>query len=233
MEPFFTHGAKKRYVGRVQWPTQELLVRGYETRRTDAFDYQSETLMRIFEIVLAGDPDEAVKQARVMVEDVLAGKVPIIKLVISRTVKDVDGTGGAYANPDHMANVQAAKKLIKLGYTFIPGMKVSWIVTNGKKTPQEVEPYVDGRPITAKPDWDYYARRVATSLSRVTETFGWQERDLLSGQRQVDLFSNFGGGDGDKKDGGGGNGAGPAKPSGGKKKGKEEKKGPVTLTDFM
>jgi DNA polymerase I len=227
MEPFFTHGAKKRYVGRVQWPTQELLVRGYETRRTDAFDYQSETLMRIFEMVLDGDPEEAVKHARQMVDDVLAGKVPIEKLVISRTVKEVGENAGAYANPDRMANVQAATKLIKLGYTFIPGMKVSWIVTNGKRTPQEVEPYIDGRPFTGKPDWDYYARRVATSLSRVTETFGWQEKELLSGLRQGSLFDDFGGSQ-EKKDNGGG-----APKAGPKKKAKEEKKGPVTLTDFM
>lgn len=228
MEPFFTHGAKKRYVGRVQWPTQETLVRGYETRRTDAFDYQSESLSKIFEMVLDGDPDEAVKLARKLVGDVLEGKVPIEKLVISRTVKDVN-ENGAYANPDHMANVQAAKKLVMLGYNFVPGMKVSWVVTNAKKSPQEIEPYVDGRPFNAKPDWDYYARRVATSLARVTETFGWQERDLISGQRQVSLFDGFGGGDGGKgSDGGGGKAGGTDK-----KKGKEEKKGPVTLTDFM
>lgn len=227
MEPFFTHGAKKRYVGRVQWPTQELLVRGYETRRTDSFDYQSETLMKIFEMVLDGDPEEAVKQARQMVDDVLAGKVPIAKLVISRTVKDVGENAGAYANPERMANVQAAAKLIKLGYNFIPGMKVSWIVINGKRTPQEVEPFIDGRPFTAKPDWDYYARRVATSLSRVTETFGWQEKDLLTGLRQGSLFDDFGGTQ-EKKDNGG-----SAPKAGPKKKAKEEKKGPVTLTDFM
>jgi DNA polymerase elongation subunit (family B) len=225
MEPFFTHGAKKRYVGRVQWPTQETLVRGYETRRTDAFDYVSESLSKIFEMVLDGDPDEAVKMARKMVGDVLEGKVPVEKLVISRTVKDVD-ENGAYANPDNMANVQAAKKLVQLGFNFVPGMKVSWIVTNGKRSPQEVEPFVDGRAFTGKPDWDYYARRVATSLARVTETFGWQERDLISGQRQVSL-EGFGGGGGKKDDGRGpGNG-------GSKKKAKDEKKGPVTLTDFM
>jgi len=228
MEPFFTHGAKKRYIGRVQWPTQELLVRGYETRRSDAFDYQSETLMKIFEMVLDGDPEEAVKQARKMVDEVLAGRVPIEKLVISRTVKDVgENGGGAYANPDRMANVQAATKLIKLGYNFIPGMKVSWIVINGKRTPQEVEPYIDGRPFTSKPDWDYYARRVATSLSRVTETFGWQEKELLTGLRQGSLFDDFGGSQ-EKKDNGG-----SAPKGGSKKKAKEDKKGPVTLTDFM
>ena len=30
---FFSHGAKKRYVGRVVWPEEDLLIRGYEVRR--------------------------------------------------------------------------------------------------------------------------------------------------------------------------------------------------------
>ena len=31
-EAFFSHGVKKRYVGRTAWPREELIVRGYETR---------------------------------------------------------------------------------------------------------------------------------------------------------------------------------------------------------
>ena len=27
---FFSHGAKKRYIGQVVWPSHEMLVRGYE-----------------------------------------------------------------------------------------------------------------------------------------------------------------------------------------------------------
>src|SRR2546428_650967 len=39
----FSHGRKKRYAGKVAWPTDgEIVVRGYEIRRTDAFDLQSE-----------------------------------------------------------------------------------------------------------------------------------------------------------------------------------------------
>ena len=33
---FFSHGAKKRYIGQVVWPSNEMLVRGYETQRTDS-----------------------------------------------------------------------------------------------------------------------------------------------------------------------------------------------------
>lgn len=224
MNPFFTHGAKKRYVGRVVWPTEETLVRGYEIRRTDAFDYQSNSLSKVFDEVLDGDQEEAVKLARGLVEEVSNGKVPVERLVISRTVKDITGRS-AYKNPDRMANVQAAKKLVDMGYEFIPGMKVSWIVTDGKRTPQEVEPYIDGREFDKTPDWQYYARRVASSLARVTEVFGWGEKDLLSGLRQVSLFGSF---DGSGGKGGGKGGAGRAK-----KKKKVENKENLNLEDFI
>ena len=58
------------------------------------------------------------------------------------------------------------------GETFIPGMKVSWIVTNSRKSPQEVEPYIDGSVFEFKPDWEYYARRVEETLDRVLEGIG-------------------------------------------------------------
>jgi DNA polymerase I len=220
MEPFFTHGVKKRYVGRVVWPTEETLVRGYEIRRTDAFDFQSESLEKIFHEILDGDVDDAVKLAKDLVQQVQLGKVPKEKLVISRTAK---GTGehGVYKNPDTMANVQTARKLIEMGYDFVPGMKVSWIVVDSRRTPQQVEPYIDGRKFEHEPDWDYYARRVAASLARVTDVFGWSEGALLSGTKQTSLFG-FGTRGGKK---------GPGR--GGKRKRKGDGKPPGSLDGFM
>ncbi|HTT45414.1 MAG TPA: DNA polymerase II, partial [Thermoplasmata archaeon] len=71
----------------------------------------------------------------------------------------------------------------------IPGMRVSWIVTDSRKSPQEVEPWVDGRPFTKQPDWDYYADRVAQTLARVTEVFDWDAASLLRGSHQQRLAS--------------------------------------------
>ena len=39
LQPFFSHGAKKRYVGKQVWPKESMLIRGYETRRTDSFPW--------------------------------------------------------------------------------------------------------------------------------------------------------------------------------------------------
>jgi DNA polymerase I len=173
------------------WPDQELLIRGYETRRSDAFDLQSSVLMSVFEKILEERTEEAVKIARENVQLAMDCKVPIESLVISRTCKSFN----SYKDPDSQANVQAARKLMAMGYDFVPGMKVSWIVTDSKKTPQEVEPYVSGRKFEAKPDCRYYAERIAQTAARATEVFGWGEKDLLTGSQQVTLFDNsFAGG---------------------------------------
>lgn len=186
LEPLFSHGKKKRYVGRSVWPDQELLIRGYEVRRTDSFNLQSQVLMAVFERILDGQPEEGVKVAREMVSRVMDCDVPVEDLVISRTCKPFS----SYKDPDSMANVQTARKLMALGYEFVPGMKVSWIVTDSKRTPQEVEPYVSGRPFEHQPDCKYYAERLAQTTARATEVFGWGEKDLMTGSQQVTLFDS-------------------------------------------
>jgi DNA polymerase I len=189
LEPFFTHGVKKRYVGRVLWPEETTLVRGYETRRTDAFDYQTESLEAVFERILEGDIDGAIDTSKEFVERVRRGDVDTSALVISRTVKD----DSSYANPEGLVHVQAARKYREAGEEFIPGMKVSYVVVEFPgKGRQEVEPWFTGRPFEHKVDYEYYARRVAASLARVTEVFDWDEAALLRGTRvtQKDLFSS-------------------------------------------
>ena len=186
LEPLFSHGRKKRYVGKILWPKKEdeLLVRGYEIRRSDSFDLQSNLLMELFNCILEEKNDEALALVRKTVQDTLAGKVPVSELVISKGCKGLD----AYENPERMANVQAAKKLIEMGYDFIPGMKVSWIVTDSASTPQKVEPYISGVEFTAKPDYKYYAERISQTASRITEVFGWDEKDIMMGSQQATLF---------------------------------------------
>ncbi len=184
MEPLFSHGKKKRYVGRLVWPEEGLIVRGYEIRRTDSFDYQSQSLSAVFEEILKGNTEGAVKLSRKLVNDVLNGSVPKEKLVISRSCRPFS----EYKDGATQVPVQTAKKLIEMGEEFIPGMKVSWIVVNSRKSPQQVEPYIAGREFTFTPDYAYYAMRVAQTLSRVTEVFGMDEDSLLSGSKQSTLF---------------------------------------------
>ncbi|MEM4293683.1 MAG: DNA polymerase domain-containing protein [Thermoplasmata archaeon] len=188
LEPFFSHGKKKRYVGKAVWPKEEIVVRGYETRRTDAFDWQSEALMEVFETVLNSKDEEELKKnviakAKMLVEMTLHGEVPVEKLVISRSVRDFE----SYKDASRLAHVEVAKQLMASGYEFIPGMKVSWVVVDAKKTPQKVLPYIEGKEFNGKPDYEYYARRVAMTLARVLEVFGYDEESLFTGRRQASL----------------------------------------------
>ena len=170
MDPLFSHGAKKRYAGKIVYPESqkgEVLVRGYEVRRTDSFDLQSESLSKVFDLVLNRDLEGAIAYRNEIIRKIREGDTSTINiddLVISRSVRDFRSY-----KEQSLANIRVAKKLIEMGETFIPGMKVSWIVTDSKKSPQEVEPYMDGVPFKGTPDWEYYARRVDETLKRVLE----------------------------------------------------------------
>ncbi|MGI0150204.1 MAG: DNA polymerase domain-containing protein, partial [Thermoplasmata archaeon] len=210
-ETLFSHGRKKRYAGKVAWPEEmqgQMIVRGYEIRRTDAFDLQSEAQRRVFEKILDRDLDGSIALAKQIVAEVRTGspgledpgRDPIEALVISRTVKEEN----RYVNPNSMSNVIAARKLEVMGEEFVPGMKVSWIVTDSKKSPMEVEPYVSGRPFEQAPDWEYYARRVAQTLAYITEAYGWDEKALFTGTQpaqQKSLFSEDFNGEGAPSEG--------------------------------
>ena len=179
---FFSHGVKKRYVGRTVWPKEDLVVRGYETRRSDAFDFQSEALMEVFDLVLRGDTEAAIRRARELVAAVRNREVPAERLVIARSVREESEYNEATRNS--LPFLRVFKQLRAEGYDVIPGMRVAWVVTDSRKSPQEVEPWVEGRPFTKQPDWEYYADRVAQTLARVTEVFDWDASALLGGSRQ-------------------------------------------------
>jgi DNA polymerase I len=186
MEPFFSHGMKKRYVGKMVWPRQELVVRGYEMRRTDSFDLQSEVLSKVFEKVLEGDNAGAVTYTRNMIDDLMKGRIDPARLVISRSVKEES----QYKASENMINVRVFKKLKELGYEVVPGMKVSWIVVDSRAHPQKFEPWIEGRPFTGKPDYRYYATRLSATIARVTDSFGWDEKSLVSGVQQSSFLND-------------------------------------------
>ena len=182
-ESLFSHGAKKRYVGRSVWPKAELVIRGYETRRTDAFDYQSDALLEVFDLVLAGDTDGALRRARELVTECRLGHVPDEKLVIARSVRPEEQYNES--TRDALPFLRIFRQLKEEGYDVIPGMKVAWVVTDARKKPQEVEPWIEGRTLTKRPDYAYYADRVAQTLARVTEVFDWDAAALMKGSHQM------------------------------------------------
>jgi len=196
LSAFFSHGAKKRYVGRVVWPREEMLIRGYEVRRTDSFALLTSTMTEMFEMILSGEEWAAVEMTKAVIDDVKGRKVDAADLVISRSCKGTLRRNGTvdfskiYDNPDGLPYVRAAKERIRRGLPFTPGMKVGYIVIDAKSSPMTVEPWLVDEIGEDPPkyDPDYYARRLAKSLGRITEAFGWSEAELMSGSRQQSIF---------------------------------------------
>ncbi len=198
LSAFFSHGAKKRYVGRIVWPNEDMVIRGYETRRTDSFNLLTEAMLKIFEMILDGREDDAVGYAVKLIRMVKKREVDVQELVISRSCKGkvaIDGSpnfDGFYENPNGLPFCNAAVKRWKNhGLRFSPGMKVSWVVSNAKKRPMVVEPWIFEETGTKVENYDheFYAGRLATALGRITEAFGWSSEELLSGTKQTSLWS--------------------------------------------
>jgi DNA polymerase I len=173
-----------------------MLIRGYEVRRTDSFALLTRTMTEMFEMILDGEEWAAVEMTKSVIDDVKARRVDAADLVISRSCKGTlrrDGTvdfSKVYDNPNGLPYVRAAKKRIERDLPFTPGMKVGYVVTSAKNSPMDVEPWLVDEIGEDPPryDPDYYARRLATALGRITEAFGWGRTELMSGSRQQTLF---------------------------------------------
>jgi DNA polymerase elongation subunit (family B) len=90
-----------------------------------------------------------------------------------------------------MAQVRVAQQRIKSGLGFTSGMKVSYVVVNANHRPMNVVPWYEAEEGGGISDYDgrFYAERLATAVGRITEVFGWNAKDLYTGNRQTSLFS--------------------------------------------
>ncbi|MDP6233020.1 MAG: DNA polymerase domain-containing protein [Candidatus Poseidoniaceae archaeon] len=194
---FFSHGAKKRYVGQVVWPNEDMLIRGYETQRTDSFAFLVESMHTVMGHALADEGDDLVAYALEQVAALKERRIEANRLILAKSCKGKvrrDGTvdfASAYANPDSMAQVRAAKQRIALGLPFTSGMKVSFVVTDASRRPMQVAAWLEEQDEGGVDGYDgrFYAERLAAALGRITEAFGWTAQDLIRGSRQTSLFS--------------------------------------------
>jgi|TARA_Y100000310_G_scaffold69994_1_gene65521 DNA polymerase I len=184
LKTFFTHGAKKRYAALVEWPKEEFYVKGYELRRGDSFVLQRDAMRGALDRILENEPDKAFKYVSRIVKMIKEGETDKGDLVITKNVRSPKD----YVNPDSMPGVQAALKLKARGFPWVPGTKISWIVTSAKKSPMEVEPYIDNIEFTAREDREYYAGRIVHTLSDIAAVFDWDDIGLSSGTKQERLF---------------------------------------------
>jgi DNA polymerase I len=193
---FFNHGRKKRYAGRVVWPEEYIYVRGYEMRRGDSFPFQRDVLEHLLYTILEGAPERACLDTRASLRSLHNGEVAPEHLVTIKGCRsDAD-----YAHPERMAQVRARNKLVAMGYPWVSGQKVAYIVTNGKSSPQEVVPYIVGGDVT--PDYDYYTERLLNSVAGkknekehdpagIVQCFNWDRESMIQEHRPTTIEEWF------------------------------------------
>jgi len=152
-------------------------------------------------MILDGNETGAVDMTKSVIDRVRARDVETSQLVISRSCKGKwnskkeEWDFSVYKNEDGLPYVRAAKQRIEAGLQFTPGMKVGYIISEpeeGQKKQKKLAvkawlvDEIGGDP--PEYDTEYYAGRLAKSLGRVTEAFGWDEKNLLKGNRQSNLF---------------------------------------------
>ena len=156
-------------------------------------------MTEMFELILSNEESSAVELSKSVIDDIRNRRVEASDLVISRSCKGnlrKDGTVDfqkVYKNPDSLPYVRAAKQRIAAGLGFTPGMKVGWIVTNGKTSPMTVQAWMVDELEVEPPEYDpeFYAKRLATALGRVTEAFGWNNKKLLEHDPKQQTLEGF------------------------------------------
>ncbi len=186
---FFTE-AKKRYVGLLEDGRIDIV--GFEAVRGDWAEIAKEVQEKITEILLKERSiEKAVDYVRKVVADLKAGKIPLEKLVIWKTLSK---------RPEEYTvdapHVVAARKLIRAGIKVSVNDKIGYvIVKGGGKVSSRAEPYIfvkDAKLI----DPEYYIdHQIIPAAMRILRYFGVTETQLkktatTAGQRS--LFEFFG-----------------------------------------
>jgi DNA polymerase I len=182
---FFTE-AKKRYCGLLE--DGRIDVVGLEAVRGDWAEIAKEVQEKVIEMILKeGDAAKAVNYVRSVIQDLKAGKVPLEKLIIWKTV------GKSFEDYEvEAAHVAAAKKLMEAGYKVLKGSKIGFVVVKGSgKLADKALPYVLLKD-PSEIDADYYIRKqVVPAAMRILEYFGVRENQLLE-TPQSTLLDFFG-----------------------------------------
>lgn len=189
---WFNHGKKKYYIGKSAI-TGKRKVRGYALRRRDSFQLQKDILQDVlFSIVDNKEMDKVFNDVKAKLLFLRAGEIDPKELVITKSVKEFKH----YKDPDSLVQVRVAKKLLEIGYPWMPGQRVSYIITDGS-SPLTAEPVIPGRPLPS-PDLKYYEERIITMLGgtsskkpNILAVFGWDKKAIRTGlkQRRLDAYS--------------------------------------------
>ena len=183
---FFTE-AKKRYCGLL--PDGRIDIVGLEAVRGDWAEIAKEVQEKVIEIVLKeGSPQKAAEYVSKVIEELRAGKIPVSKLIIWKTVtKDIR------EYEVEAAHVTAAKRLLEAGFQLEIGDKVGYVILKGGgKLAERAWPYQLVKD-PSQIDYEYYVRKqVIPAALRILGYFGISENQLLTSGKQTTLFDFMG-----------------------------------------
>ncbi|ADI32668.1 DNA-directed DNA polymerase [Staphylothermus hellenicus] len=187
---FFTE-AKKRYAGLLEDGRIDIV--GFEAVRGDWADIAKEVQEKVTEILLKENSvDKAIEYVRKVIADLKAGKIPLDKLIIWKTLSKRIEEYSVDA-----PHVVAAKKLVKAGIKISVNDKIGYVILKGGgKISSRAEPYIfvkDPKLI----DTEYYIdHQIVPAALRILNYFGVTETQLkraAASAGQKSLFDFFGG----------------------------------------
>jgi DNA polymerase I len=195
---------KKRYaawcfeIANGGW-NEKIETKGIETVRRDWCDLTSETIEKVLEIILKeNDIKKAVKYFKCVVNEIIEGKIPIDKLVITKTMtKKAEGYDGI------QPHAELVKKLKKRSPAEAPGIgdRIGYVIIKGldilsKRAEDPTYVLEKGLEIDSR---YYVENQLLPPLERIFDALGVSKTELLGKGKQIDLLGAINGCETEKK----------------------------------
>ncbi|NIO22469.1 MAG: DNA polymerase elongation subunit [Candidatus Aenigmarchaeota archaeon] len=166
-------------------------TKGIETVRRDWCDLTSETIEKVLEIILKkNDIKEAVHYFKGVADSMIEGKIPIQKLVVTKTMtKRAEGYAGI------QPHAELVKKIKKRSPAECPGVgdRIGYVIVKGAEllSKRAEDPlYVIEKKLPIDSRY-YIENQLLPPLERIFIALGISKTELLGKGKQVSLFTAF------------------------------------------
>lgn len=188
---------KKRYVAWKFEPEnggwkEGLEMKGIETVRRDWCELVSDTMKEVIDIIVKRDDQgEAVKRFSEIVKELTSGKIPVEKLVVTKSLTRA---------PERYMGIQPHVELVKKMRIRNPqeapgvGDRVGYVIVKGTSllSKRAEDPnYIKEKGIQVDPKY-YIENQLLPPLERIFGALGVSKSELLGNGKQMDLMSSFG-----------------------------------------
>lgn len=186
-EGFYERGffvTKKRYA---LLEKDKIVVKGLELVRRDWAPIAKKTQEKVLKSILKeGSPQKAKSIIQKVIKDIKEGNISLEDLVIHTQLS---------RNPEKYVqqapHVIAAKKCLERGRKVGRGSIIGYVVVKGKQPiSQRAEPVEDVDISNYDPNY-YIENQVLPSVSRIIESLGYSQEDIIHSRKQSNLDAYF------------------------------------------